>query len=174
MPTFRATIRIRGINPFVAVSAARASRIKPGWRKPLPVVVRVNGKPAEEPWRINMMPAGDGSFYLYLHGDVRRASGTKVGDVVTVEVAFDSAYRGGPLTPIPARLRNALRANPPAAAAWKALSPSRQKEIVRYLVALKSAEARERNVVRVLRMLSKGAEKPAAGVFSDRGLYRSR
>jgi hypothetical protein len=23
-----------------------------------------------------MMPVGDGSFYLYLHGDIRKASGT--------------------------------------------------------------------------------------------------
>ena len=37
-----------------------------------------------------MMPAGNGDFYLYLHGDVRRASQTKVGDLVQVEIAFDS------------------------------------------------------------------------------------
>jgi hypothetical protein len=35
--------------------------MKPGWRKPLPVLVRLNGKPAKG-WHINMMPAGNGSF----------------------------------------------------------------------------------------------------------------
>jgi hypothetical protein len=49
--------------------------------KPLPVVVRINGKPADG-WRINMMPVGDGSFYLYLHSNVRKASGEAVGDRV--------------------------------------------------------------------------------------------
>ena len=68
---FRSLIEIENINPYVLVSARRAARIRKGWRKPLPVRVRVNGKP-EKPWRINLMPVGDGSFYLYLHGDVRR------------------------------------------------------------------------------------------------------
>jgi hypothetical protein len=62
---FTAVIKIRGVNPFILVSAARANAVKPGWRKPLPVLMRINGKPAEA-WRVNMMPVGDGSFYLYL------------------------------------------------------------------------------------------------------------
>lgn len=66
-------MEIRGINPFVLVSAARATRLKTEWRKPLPVLIRVNGHPNGKPWRINMMPAGNGSFYLYLHESVRRA-----------------------------------------------------------------------------------------------------
>ena len=87
---FFAPIEIFNGNPYVYVSAARAKAIKPGWRKPLPVLVRINGKPAEA-WRINMMPVGDGGFYLYLHGDVRKASGTAVGDRVRVEIEFDEA-----------------------------------------------------------------------------------
>jgi len=149
---FSATIRIRGINPYVLVSAARAKTIKPGWKKPLPVLVRVNGKP-ETPWRINMMPAGDGIFYLYLHGDVRKASATKVGDRVTVELAFDSDYKGGPQT-VPPALTAALRGNKAATQAWAALTPSRQKEIARYLAKLKSPESRKRNLAKVLAVLS--------------------
>ena len=76
--SFTAVIKIRGINPFILVSAARANVLKPGWLKPLPVLVKINSKP-EKAWPINMMPIGDGSFYLYLHGDVRKASETVVG-----------------------------------------------------------------------------------------------
>src|SRR6185312_6064797 len=93
---FRATIEMIGINPFVRVSAARAARLRKNWRKPLPVLVRVNGKP-EKPWHINIMPVGDGSFYLYLHGAVRKASRTKAGDTVAVELQFDKDYKNGPL-----------------------------------------------------------------------------
>ena len=92
---FTAVIKIRDINPFILVSASRANAIKPGWRKPLPVLVRVNGKPRNA-WRINMMPVGNGSFYLYLHGDIRKASSTAVGDRVRVEIDFDASYRNGP------------------------------------------------------------------------------
>lgn len=43
--TFTATIKIRGINPYVVVSRIQARKIKPHWRKPLPVLVQVNGLP---------------------------------------------------------------------------------------------------------------------------------
>ncbi|HLX07323.1 MAG TPA: YdeI/OmpD-associated family protein [Thermoanaerobaculia bacterium] len=149
---FMATIDIHGVNPFVPVSAARAAKIKRDWRQPMPVVVRINGKP-EEPWHINMMPAGDGAFRLYLHGDVRKASATRVGDRVNVEVGFDAAYRSGP-QPLPPWFRAALAKDPIAEQNWQALPPSRQKEIVRYLAALKSAAARERNLARALQALA--------------------
>ena len=101
-----------------------------------------------------MMPAGDGSFYLYLHGSVRKASQTAVGDSVQVEIEFDRAYRNGPMHPMPALLSTALAKNATAKKAWAALAPSRKKEVLRYLAGLKSAEARERNIAKVLHVRS--------------------
>ena len=154
MPTlrFRAVMKIHGVNPHVLVSAKRAAELKPGWRKPMPVLVQINGKP-EECWPINMMPVGDGSFCLYLHESVRKASRTKVGDRVAVEVQFNAKYKGGP-QPLPAWFRAAVAKNPAAKKNWEVLTPSRKKEVVRYLVALKSAEARERSLARALNALS--------------------
>jgi hypothetical protein len=151
--SFTAVIKIKGVNPFLLVSASRANTIKPGWRKPLPVLVRINGKPAKA-WRINMMPVGDGSFYLYLHGDVRKASGTAVGDRVRAEVKFDPSYRNGPEHPMPSWFRQGLAGNPQAMKNWKALTPSRKKEILRYFARLNSPEARARNLARALQTLS--------------------
>lgn len=153
MLRFRSVIQIRGINPYVHVDSKLADRIKADWRKPLPVLVRINGRP-EEPWRINMMPTGDGAFYLYLHESVRRASGTKVGDCVTVHICFDPDYRSGPANPVPRWFSAALKKNPAATKAWEALIPSRKKEVLRYFAALKSAEARTRNLQRAIAALS--------------------
>jgi hypothetical protein len=150
---FRSLVEIDNINPYVLVSAKRAARIQKDWRKPLPVRVRVNGRP-EKPWRINLMPVGDGSFYLYLHGDVRKASGTKVGDAVIVELEFDDDYRGGPAHPMPLWFRDALNRNQSAKQAWSELIPSRQKEILRYFSWLKTPGARARNVRRAINVLS--------------------
>jgi hypothetical protein len=150
---FRSLIEINNINPYVLVSAKRAARLQKGWRKPLPVRVRVNGKP-EKPWRINLMPVGDGSFYLYLHGDVRKASGTKVGEAVTLELEFDDEYRSGPAHPMPLWFSDALDRNRRARRAWSELIPSRQKEILRYFSRLKTPEAQTRNVRRAMRVLS--------------------
>lgn len=150
---FREEIKIRGINPYVHVDAKLASRLKENWRKPLPVLVRINGEP-KEPWRINMMPAGDGSFYLYLRDPVRKASRTKVGDRVTIQLSFDNTYRGGPEHGLPRWFHTALKGNPAARNAWSALVPSRKKEILRYFISLKSPEAKARNLKRAMEALS--------------------
>jgi uncharacterized protein DUF1905/bacteriocin resistance YdeI/OmpD-like protein len=154
---FRARIAIRGINPYVLVSARRAASLRPQWRKPMPVRVQVNGKP-KVPWRINMMPAGDGSFFLYLHGNVRKDANADVGDLVEVSVAFDETYRGGPAA-LPLWFSRELKRNRRAHEGWKRLSPSRQKEIARYLGQLKSDDAKQRNLRRALDVLAGSAER---------------
>jgi hypothetical protein len=151
---FTQRIAIRGINPYLLVSAKLAQQLRPGWRKPLPVRVTIDGKP-RSPARVNLMPAGDGSFYLYLNGPLREASATAVGDRVTARVSFDASYRGGPTHPVPSSLERALRARPKAARAWDEFSPSRRKEILRYLAGLRTAQARERNVVKLIAMLTR-------------------
>jgi len=150
---FRAVIEKAGVNPFVLVSARRAARVQKNWRKPLPVRIRVNGKP-ESPWRINLMPVCNGSFRLYLHGDVRQASKTKVGDRVTIGLEFDTDYKSGPADPMPAWFSAALGKHPAAATGWRRLIPSRQKEILRYFSRLKSSEAQRRNLQRAIDVLS--------------------
>lgn len=151
---FTAIIKIRGVNPYVDVSAGRAGRLRANWRKAMPVLVRVNGKPAGKPWRINMMPAGNGDFYLYLHNSVREASGTGVGDRVTVELHFDHAYKNGPLHPMPRWFSAALAGDPRARLNWRKLPPSRRKEVLRYFARLKSEAARQRNLAQALAVLS--------------------
>jgi bacteriocin resistance YdeI/OmpD-like protein/uncharacterized protein DUF1905 len=169
MPTskirFRARIELNRINPYVLVRAARAARLEPGWRKPMPVRVTVNGKP-DVPWRINMMPVGDGSFFLYLHGQVRKVSGTKVGDVASVTIELDREYKGGPAGPMPRWFSSELRQNAAARKGWDALPPSRKKELLRHLVRLKSPEARQRNVQKALRVLAGGKARFMARAWS--------
>jgi hypothetical protein len=150
---WRSRIAIRGINPYVLVDAHRARQLRTGWRKPMPVRVQVNYKP-DVPWRVNLMPVGDGSFYLYLAQSVRQAAGVLVGDLVRVRLWFDHDYRGGPAHPMPAWFRRPLNSRPRAKAAWDRLTPSRQKEILRYFAALKTPSARARNVQRALLVLS--------------------
>ena len=155
---FDALIQWRGINPFVAVSSARAEALTPGWRRPLPVLVRINDKP-QVPWRINLMPAGKGEFYLYLHEIVRKASGTSVGDRVSVELSFDAKYQSGPQHRMPQWFKQGLDANPQALKNWAALIPSRKREILRYFSQLKSLDARTRNLSKALHVLSGEAER---------------
>lgn len=163
---FLAPLRIRGINPFVLISSSQAAELKRDWRKPLPVLVRINGKPLNAA-RTNMMPVGDGSFYLYLNGAMRKEAGVSVGDLVRVEIEFDQEYRNGPLHSTPSWFRQALRENPKAEQNWTALAPSRKKEILRYFAQLKSPEARSRNLVRALRVLSGHTDRFMARTWTN-------
>jgi hypothetical protein len=113
------------------------------------------------------MPAGDGSFFLYLDATVRKASGTKVGDTVRVALDFDADYRGGPTDPMPRWFSGALNRNPAAKKGWAALPPSRRKEILRYFARLKSEEARARNLEKALRVFSGGKARFMARAWSD-------
>lgn len=155
---FRAKIKLRGINPHVMVSRARALRIQADRKKPMPVLVQVNGQP-DPASPVNLMPAGDGSFYLYLDGVVRKASGTAVGDTVEVSIAFDRNYRSGPQHDMLPAFAARLDADPLAKARWEGLAPSLRKEVLRYLANLKSDAARQRNVERAIRVLTGAKER---------------
>jgi hypothetical protein len=152
---FRAKVGLRGVNPYVLVRPDRARRLRQDWLRPMPLRVRINGEP-EVPWTTNMIPAGDGSFFLYLNGVMRTASRTAVGDVLEVELEFDPDYRGGPLQPMPPELVEGLDRSPRARKGWQALTPARQKEVVRYIAGLKSLEARRRNVEKAVEVLAGG------------------
>src|SRR5688572_11023224 len=71
-----------------------------------------------------------GAWRLYINGEMLKSSGLKVGDTATVEMAFDPRPRE---VPVPPKFARVLRADKRAKAEFDALSPSRQKEILRYL-----------------------------------------
>jgi len=74
----------------------------------------------------------------------------KLGDLVRIEVEYDPRPRE---VPMPEKLAIALRKDKKAKAAFDTLSPSRQKEILKYPGFLKSEESIDRNVDRVLKHL---------------------
>lgn len=164
--SFTDTIQIRIGNPYILVRASQVKVLKPNWRKPMPVLVQINGQP-KKPWHINMMPVGNGDFYLYLHGDVRKASGTKVGDRVEVYVRFDAHYRNGPMHPMPLLFKAALQKNSKAKQAWDKLIPSRKKEMLRYFSFLKSNEALSRNVAKAMGVLAGAKERFMARSWNE-------
>jgi len=155
---FSAAIEIVGANPYVLVDDERARKLRPGWRRPMPVLVRINGRP-DSPWRTNMMPVGNGEFYLYLHGGMRKSADAKVKDVVAISLSFDDSYRNGPLHETPDWFESALGSDAKIMANWEGLAPSRQKEVLRYFAGLKTDDSKKRNLVQVLRVLSGARER---------------
>ncbi len=97
---------------------------------------------------------GNGGFFLYLHGQVRRASGAELGDRVMVDARFDRPQKSDPIHSMPAWFRGPLKKNPRAQKSWAALSPGRKKEILRGFSRLKSAEVRRRNAAKAVSVIS--------------------
>jgi hypothetical protein len=92
----------------------------------------------------------EGAWRLYLNGPMRASAGIDTGDIAHVEIDYDPAPR---TVPMPPQLEKALKKNKTAKAEFDKLSPSRQKEILRYLGSMKTEESLLRNVGKVLKHL---------------------
>lgn len=145
---FKAEIYKIGINPVVDPpdSVLEAVFDQAGKSKgSIPVCGVLNGAPFTQ-----TLVRFAGEWRLYINGEMLSASGLKVGDVANIEIEYDPRPRD---VAMPAELADALQKDKLARLAFEKLNPSRKKEISRYIGSLKSAEARARNVERVLKQL---------------------
>lgn len=148
MPKFTAIIYKIGINPVVdppnkvlLAIFKKAERSK----GPIPVRGKLNG--AEF---IQTLVKFQGSWRLYINGPMLKDSGLAVGDTARIEIEFDSRSRE---VAMPKELVAALKNDEKAKAAFDDLSPSRRKEISKYIGGLKTAESVAKNIDRVIRHL---------------------
>ena len=142
---FSATIFKVGINPCVDVPARVSAAL--GQKGYVPVRLLLNGRS----FRAGLVSLGRGRHRLYINGVMRKEAGVDLGGRIEVALDPDDAPRR---EPIPRPLTRALRASAKAQRAWKDLTPSRRKEILRYLNNLKSPDSLARNVRKVIVQLT--------------------
>jgi hypothetical protein len=168
MPPFRAIIELAGINPFVAMPPRRLQALLEAagrQRGPIPVRVVIG----DARFRQNLIKYS-GVWRLYLNTPMRAAAGKGVGDRIALEVEFDPEPR---VEPMPGALRTALAKNAGAKATFLELTPSRRKEIQRYLNSAKTEATVARNVAKVIAYLS-GEAPPGLAVLASRPPARRR
>ncbi|MBR7720193.1 YdeI/OmpD-associated family protein [Hymenobacter properus] len=148
MHTFTATLEIIGVNPFVQVPAevladvfARAGRIK----GPIRVHGTVNGQPYQQ-----TLVRYAGLWRLYINLLMLPNSPRRIGEVLAIGIDYNPAP--APVLACPA-FEKALAETPEAREVFDRLPPSRQHELVRYLVRLKSEETLARNLERAVGFL---------------------
>jgi hypothetical protein len=148
MISFRSQIYKLGINPVVdppdkvlAAVFATAGKSK----SPIPVRGRINGREF-----IQTLVKFRGVWRLYINSPMLKSSELEVGDIADIEIEFDPRPRE---VAMPPELATALQRNAKARTAFGELTPSRQKEILRYIGSLKSPEAITKNVERVFDQL---------------------
>jgi len=91
-----------------------------------------------------------GRSMVPVSADVRAASGVAGGDSVTVSLVLDTSPRE---VPVPAELGRALAKDAVARLTFKALSPSRKQRYTLPIEKAKTAETRQRNVLKAIEEL---------------------
>jgi|SRR3990172_3623579 len=149
MHRFSATVYIIDINPYVKVSNAIIRKLHEEMGKetgPIPVKGKLQSKAFS-----TTVVKFRGLWRLYLNTLMRRAANADVGDKVNVELRLDKTSRE---VPSPPKFTLALARNKKAKQAFEKLTPSRQKEVLRYLNNLKQQETLERNIEKVIQFLT--------------------
>lgn len=148
MHTFQATLDIIGINPFVFVPEPMLNDIFRNAGKdkgPIPVKGTINGK-AYRQTLVRYL----GHWRLYINTTMLKNSPQRIGERIEISIAYDPADRT--IAPHP-KLVKALAENPKAQAVFAGLPKSRQKEIIRYISALKTEASIDKNVNRAIDFL---------------------
>ena len=146
---FKATIEIIGINPFVYVPAEILKEIfaEAGKEKGhIPVCVVINDQKHRQ-----TLVKYKGEWRLYINTTMVRDSPKRVGETIEIDIAFDPSDRS--IEPHPGLL-TALDQHQEAKRVFEALPPSRQKEIIRYIASLKSADSIAKNIEKAIGFLT--------------------
>jgi Bacteriocin-protection, YdeI or OmpD-Associated/Domain of unknown function (DUF1905) len=145
MPKFSAVIRKLGINPFVEVPERIVQKLLRDAKQdtgPLPVRGRIHRMPF-----VTTVVKYAGAWRLYLNTQMRRDAGVDVKDTINVELTYDPKPR---IVPMPEKFALALKKNKRAKAAFEKLPASHQKAILSYMNWLKTEEALERAIDKVI------------------------
>ena len=149
MKPFSAKIQIIGVNPYIQLPSTLLKHIfqKAGKDKgAIPVQLKIGGKSF-----IQNLVKYSGKWRLYLNGPMRKVAGKDVGDRIDIQIDFDPMPR---ITPMHLKLKKAFKENKKAKDVFEKLSPSRQKEILRYINFLKSDESVDKNIKRAISHLA--------------------
>jgi hypothetical protein len=169
---FSDTIKILGVNPYVTPPREVLEFIFQQGKKttsPIPVKGKLNGV-----WFKQSLVRYQGDWRLYINGQMAKNSKLPfkgsvvniVGQKVDIALMFDRNPTTYTMLP---ELAAEIDKNEEAKKAFMSLTAGRKKEILRYLDSLKSKEALQRNVARVIQHLL-GQESDALYALMHRTL----
>ena len=144
--TFEAKIYKVGINPCVDVPFRITGKMKASKG-----YIRVKGKIKDHPFEQTLVPVKNAEYRLYVNGPMLRGSDSKVGDMPKFTIEQDREPETMHVS-MPKAFKKKLDSNK-LLAEFKKLIPSRQKEILKYLNYLKTKEALDRNIDKVIGQL---------------------
>lgn len=146
--SFSAKIYKIGINPYVLLPAKVLKGVFAQSQKDkgsIPVRGTMNGHEY-----LQTLVKYSGKWRLYLNTPMRKNAKADVGDTADFTIAFDPAER---LLTMHPKLAAALKKNKEASRVFESLPPSKKKEVIRYIGALKTEISVDRNVQKAINFL---------------------
>nr|MDT0657138.1 YdeI/OmpD-associated family protein [Micromonospora sp. DSM 115978] len=145
MVSFRTTLWAAGGNN-VGIVVPEEVVLSFGRGKRVPVRVTIDGGYTYR----NTIASMGGQFLISFNAETRAKTGKGAGDEIEVTLEVDEAPR---TVEVPAALAAALDADPAAARAWSALSPSKQRAHALSVEGAKRDDTRARRVQKVVEAL---------------------
>lgn len=145
---FKAEIKIIGINPYVLVPEKILKEIFVQADKDkghIPIKGTVNGISYKQ-----TLVKYAGNWRLYINTSMLKKSPDRIGETITLTIAFDSTDRT--ITPHP-KLMKAINKNKRAKVIFESLAPSLRKEIIRYISGFKTDQSIDGNVTKAVNFL---------------------
>lgn len=147
--SFQAKIYKVGINPCVKVPSAITGKLSPS-KGYIPIMGKINDYSFQQ----TLVPIKNSGYRLYVNGPMLKGSNTRLGEKVNFIIEQDPAPRTVDSYPLPKEFKKKLVDNN-LFQKFRELSPTRQKEILKYLNFLKTEEALRRNIDKVIEQLNK-------------------
>lgn len=147
---FKAALYKVGINPCVKVPTRITNQliVQKGF-------IYIKGKIGDHAFKQTLVPIKNAPYRLYVNGPMIKGAQVKLGETVVFEIEQDSPKSRN--VSMSKFFRDELKRNE-VMNLFRKLTPSRQKEILKYLSFLKTEESVKRNVKKVINGL-KGTER---------------
>lgn len=143
--SFKSLVYKVGVNPCVDVPQ-KISKLLEAQRGYIRIKGTINGHLFKQ----TLVPVKNGPYRLYVNGPMMKGGKVLVNDIASFRITQDDK------PPVKFKMTLALKktlGEHKQLARFKMLRPSRQQEVLRYLSRLKSEDAIQRNIQRVVKML---------------------
>ncbi|WP_292009657.1 YdeI/OmpD-associated family protein [Chryseobacterium sp.] len=145
---FTAKLEIIGINPFVFVPEKTLDMIFKASGKNKGAI-QVKGTVNGVEYTQNLVRYA-GEWRLYVNLTMLKNSPKRIGELIEITIEYDVSDRSIPLHP---QLEAAIKGDPEAYGNFEGLTPSRKKEVIRYINNLKTGESVQRNILKIMAYL---------------------
>ncbi|MBL7934066.1 MAG: YdeI/OmpD-associated family protein [Bacteroidia bacterium] len=144
--SFKARIYKTGINWAVDVPEKVSAKLKKtkGY-------IRIKGKINGFDFKTNLVPVKDSPHRLFVNGIMMKGGNTALDKVASFEIEQNTT-KVEEEYPVPSPLKKALKEHK-VEKDFKALTPTRVKDILRYLYYIKTEETLQKNIAKVIKQL---------------------